>query len=125
MQGLERADQRNTSPFAPLLARAKREGRPDVHFGKRRHARFTLGVTLVASTRVADLEHAWPVVMVNISEEGMAVRSNRSVPRGDPLYLNDAPAANAESWVQAKVMHCTRTEEGYVIGISLRDAVTR
>lgn len=122
MHEVEQADKRNTSPFAPLLARAKREGSPDTHFGKRNHPRFAMGATLVASTRVRDLDAAWSVVMANISKDGMALRSDREVPQGGTIYINDTPAAGAESWVQAKVMHCTPTDDGYLIGLSLDDA---
>lgn len=123
MHEVQRADNRNASPFAPLLARAKREGRPDTHFGERGHPRFAMGATLVASPRLADLELAWSVVMVNISKDGLAIRSDQPVSRGATLYLNDTPAVSSDSWVRTKVMHCTRTEDGYFIGLSLTDVV--
>lgn len=122
MHEVEQADKRNTSPFAPLLARAKREGSPDAHFGKRNHPRFAMGATLVASTRPRDLDLAWSVVMTNISKEGMAIRSDRPVPQGSTIYINDTPAAGTEGWVQVKVMHCAPADDGYLIGLSLGDA---
>lgn len=111
---------RNQSPFAPLLAKAKREGTPDARFGKRRQPRFALGAALTA-TLVGGTEPPWPVTMQNISEGGIAIKSDRPMARGKTLHLSASADAGPESTADVEVMHCTATDDGYLIGVRFSD----
>lgn len=122
MYGRGQPTTRNESPFARLLAQARREGTPDVSFGQRCRPRFALGAAL--SARFSDGgETAWPVTMQNISEGGMAIQSHRPLATGAVILLRDPHETTPGSAAEVEVVHCTAIGDGYLVGVKFRDEI--
>lgn len=104
------------------LAQARLVGEEDVFAGKRRHPRVTW--TVPVTLAVLDGPEAGTRQYAHtkdISEGGLGLRARRPIPLGSTVWVGPDDSAMG---VHARVMHCTETVGGFVIGISLHPPQT-
>lgn len=109
---------REQEEIGRLVAVARRHGETDPYLGKRRWARYTIGMRFEATTDPLEPSAAWPVITHNISGGGVGFWSNCPVSAGAPVFVRDWSDGQAGNWVSACVTHCTVGIQGHLVGVA-------
>lgn len=94
---------------------ARLDGQEDHYAGKRTHPRVTWPIPVTArimtGPRAGDVEYT---ALRDVSPVGVAFRLRRAIPVGDSVRVT---CDTDERSVEGKVIRCTETVGGYVIGV--------
>ena len=95
-----------TAQAPELLKLAREQGEPDVFAGKRKWARYSLGVRAEVTTDPTNPQAGWSVITHNVSGGGIGFWSKRSLPHGTAIHIKDLSEDKSKVWIPAKVTHC-------------------
>jgi signal transduction histidine kinase/DNA-binding response OmpR family regulator len=102
--------------LARLLAVARRSGEADVFCGKRRWARYSIGMRLEVRPADAPESERWAVVAHNISGGGIGFWSQQDIQPGTALAVREWTPDARGPWLTARVRHASLGISGYLIG---------
>jgi hypothetical protein len=98
-----------------LLTQAARQGHGDLYEGKRREQRYTAPYALEADG-VGDPPQNVPVILQDISANGLACWSKRKLPEEAAVRVREFTSDDSGVWLSARVTHCTPGIRGFLVG---------
>lgn len=99
-----------------LLSKGRDAGRRDVFPGKRRWARFQLGLPLQIMIGRGQSAETLSAVMHNISGGGIGFWSRRALSVRDQILLREETGSGRADWTPIQVTHCAVGIKGFLIG---------
>ncbi len=103
-----------TSRSTQLLSIAKQEGVADRELGRRRQARYTLGMRVDISTDPDSGSDVQTVLVHNVSAGGIGIWTQRQFATGASISVLDADGLG---WIHGVVQHSSPGVHGYMVGI--------
>jgi signal transduction histidine kinase/CheY-like chemotaxis protein len=102
-----------------LLAVAHDQGVKDMCTGKRRWARYSLGVRIDVATDPTNPFTKWSVTTHNVSGGGVGFWCDRRLEVGSKIHVMDASDEDKQ-WIPGEVAHCTVGIRGHLVGVRFR-----
>jgi len=102
--------------IARLLNVVAGQNAGDVYLGKRGRKRYRLHTPFDAMLDLSDPSSAFPVMLHNLCEAGIAFSSRREFSRGNNLYIREFTEDGTSTWLRIQVTHCTQCVSGFLIG---------
>jgi hypothetical protein len=102
---------------AEWVTKARHTGKMDVYSGKRDTPRYSwLAPLEITLDRPPELATQFCAAGRDISERGVGLLCRHQVPPETHIWLRPVDEGPDSSWAPARVVHCTQTVGGYVIG---------
>ena len=108
-------------PVERLVDSARKNGLADNYMGKRQGTRFKAQSRLEVTTDLKNHVAQFPAVMHNVSEGGCAFWAKYEFEGGTRLFVRAFSPASPETWIPARVRHCTKGIQGVLTGILFED----
>ena len=101
-----------------LVSTASERGKLDPYVGKRRWARYSIGLPLEITLDPNIPAASWKVLTHNISGGGLGFWSKQAYVEGETIYVREWSEDRPGEWLEGIAQYCTLGISGFLVGVA-------